>query len=38
MDKGLRIERNEIGLVVVDALVVGGVAARGFLLVRVRDS
>jgi hypothetical protein len=30
VDEGLRIERDEIGLVAVDALVVGGVEGAGF--------
>jgi hypothetical protein len=38
LDEDLRIERDKIGLVAVDALVVGGVPARGFLPVRARDA
>jgi hypothetical protein len=38
LDEGLRIKRDEIGLVAVDALVVSGVPARGFLLDPARDS
>jgi hypothetical protein len=30
LDEGLRIERDKIGLVVVNALVVGGVERAGF--------